>query len=159
MLTVTKDQVTKIQSHDNPILRDLMKFLGARQRYRTRTDIDRIYREQFAKVDYNEFLEAWKALDKSGVGSLVFGRKNNPNRFVWGVNLKDLGRAMLSTKAVTSQVVPIKRQETAVKSEPIKAAAPIEDSNFIVVQVKIPKGSLNTADLKALIELTKGLAK
>ena len=73
----------------------IFKTLGKRQRFRRHTNLDLFYKvihAEDASITEKEFLAVFKDLQTKGAGSLVFGRKDNPNRFIWNFNLKEVSK-------------------------------------------------------------------
>lgn len=149
------------------------KVLGSRRRVRQETNLTVLYRtikRMDKTINEKDFLAAFRALEAKGAGTLVIGRKGNPNRFVWDYNLKDAAKTVMKGKSLTS-LKPLqetnerlvqfkekaKRQVRIVKPEPsveLSQANTIEPTLQIVLN--LPKDA-NMTDVKALIELAKEL--
>lgn len=157
MNAVTETLVPKLQTFakSNNLSQDVFRALADRERAAARSDIDAIFRElEFKKkieLDYFKYLDVWKSLQDLGVGTLVHGRKGNPNRFVWHTNLREVGRLALGLPAEPEQLV--KKEETKVMP-PIKSQ-PKEGNTVTFV---IPS-TVSIEDIKALIQLGASLSK
>jgi hypothetical protein len=81
----------------NQVNEMIFKALGNRQRIRTQLDLTQMYRmmKRELGVGDQEFLAAFRLLEVQGAGSLIIGRRGNPNRFVWKYNLKQVAQAAL----------------------------------------------------------------
>jgi hypothetical protein len=93
-------------ANSSPAAKAVFIALGDRQRFRRRTDLNRLYltvqsNPKNSGISEDDFLEVFKDLQAIKAGSLVIGRKNNPNRFVWKYNLKELASAALNNKDLT----------------------------------------------------------
>lgn len=100
-------------SQSSPVAKEVFGVLSERQRYRRRTDLNRLYnmlKMSGSTVSPDDFLNVFKTLQAAQVGSLVIGRKNNPNRFVWNYNLKDIAKAAQNGATIQQlQPLPAKR--------------------------------------------------
>lgn len=155
---MNKEMIPQLQSYaaQNDLSKDVFKALADRERAAARSDIDAIFRELEAKknteLDYFEYLDVWKELQKLGAGILVHGRKGNPNRFVWSINLRQAGRTALGMKeeAQVEQLKPVVRRS----SGPYKPVQPKVNSITFV----IPE-TVSVDDIKALIQLGASISK
>jgi uncharacterized protein YfkK (UPF0435 family) len=131
MITVNETLIPKLQTtaKNKEFAKDVFSILASRERFRSRSDIDAIFREletlKGTQLDYFKYLDVWKDIEKMGLGTMVYGRKGNPNRFVWNANLKHVGRLALGMSARPE--APVK--ETP-KPEPVKAAPPIPPTSI-----------------------------
>lgn len=78
---------------NNPVAKLVFDVLAERQRHRQRTDLNNLFRamrRDNPDLSEREYLEVFKTLQMNGAGSLIIGRRGNPNRFIWKYNLKDL---------------------------------------------------------------------
>ncbi len=100
----------------------VLGILSERQRHRQRTDLKNLYRQSKKSdpnIDEDKFMDVFRSLAAAGAGSLIVGRRGNPNRFIWKYNLKDIAEA-----AQTSGVKPSTFQSLADKpKEEVKAVA------------------------------------
>lgn len=74
----------------------VFKALSDKQRARRATDLTNLFREVSAKdktIPEKEFLTVFKKLEEAKLGSLVIGRRNKHNRFLWNYNLKQVAQA------------------------------------------------------------------
>jgi hypothetical protein len=100
-MELNKTTTTKLSTFtkDNELAMEVFKALSARERSSARSDIDAIFRELEGslkrEIDYFKYVAVWQEMESSGLGTLVHGRKGNPNRFVWKANLKEVGRQVL----------------------------------------------------------------
>lgn len=85
-------------AQSTPVAKEVFTALSERQRPRQRTDLNRLYiqvTEKNPNMSERDFLDVFKRLQTANVGTLIIGRKNNPNRFAWNYNLKQLASAAL----------------------------------------------------------------
>jgi hypothetical protein len=85
-------EIAKKNNTASLILNDFAKW----GRFRRITNLDgyqtKLLRKG-VKIVPEEFVDTFKAMEKAGLGSLVYGRGNNPNRFIWNYSLKWVGEA------------------------------------------------------------------
>lgn len=152
METINKDTVAKLQTYAklNVLSQDVFKRLASRERAKNRSDIDAICREieadKKSQLDYNKYIEVWRQLELMGVGSLVFGRRGNPNRFVWNHNLKEIGKQALNI----TEPKPVPEVVKSVRPQPV-------DTSRTVTFVLPP--TVPMAEVNALLALAAGLVK
>lgn len=82
------------------VLKDRKRF----RRYTNLSQFNQVLLNKGYKVVEDEYFDTFKALEKAGAGSLIIGRKGNPNRFIWDYNLKDVAKAA-SGEEVKAQVI------------------------------------------------------
>lgn len=73
--------------------KSVFKYLFDRRRGRQDTNIKRVQRilkESGAEVTTNDISDVFRKLQDLGIGKIIFGRKGNPNRFIWTANLRSL---------------------------------------------------------------------
>ena len=98
----------------------VFNVLSERNRHRSRTDLKNLYRsikKMEPDIDEEQFMAVFKGLAAAGAGSLIIGRRGNPNRFIWKYNLKAIADA-----AITSGVKPSTFEKLADK--PVKVISP-----------------------------------
>lgn len=136
-------------AHSSPGAKEVFNVLERRQRSRKRTDLNRIYREiklTNTEITKKEVLVVFKKLQDAGVGSIVFGRGSNPNRFVWNYSLRDIAKTAFE-KDKKAPIAPA-------PGEPIKAKTAI--NNTIQITMQIP-ANVSIEELKAFLELGANL--
>lgn len=88
-------------ANNNKLAKYVFEVLASRERSAARSDIDAILREIEAEhkqeFDYNEYLEVWRSIESSGAGRMIYGRRGNPNRFIWDTHLKTLGKSAVTS--------------------------------------------------------------
>ncbi len=80
----------KAISTENQSSKSVFKYLFERRRGRQDTNIKRVQRllkESGEPVNSNEISDVFRKLQELGIGKIVFGRRGNPNRFMWTANL------------------------------------------------------------------------
>lgn len=153
MEMINKSLIPELQTivNSTDLGKEVFTVLSTRERSAARSDIDAIFRELEAKskkeLNYFKYLEVWKLLEEKQVGTLVYGRKGNPNRFVWRTNFRHVGRLGLGLQ-------PEVWVETKKDKEP-KIEAPKAPSTITFV---IPD-SVSKEDIMALLNLGAQLAK
>lgn len=101
--------------------------LASRERIRHESDITRM-RSQLVrngeKIVDTDFMQFFKDLEKSGVGSIVYGRRGKPTKFAWYYSLKAISKCMLEgtdvqvtkvNSALVDQSKTILRKDEGVK--------------------------------------------
>lgn len=155
------------------------KVLGARQRVRQQTDLTQLYkdiRRMDKTVDEKDFLNTFKDLESKGVGSLIIGRRGNPNRFIWKYNLKDVATRLNKNKSIDDlkpleetnhrlvQFVGKPKKVSVVKPKELKRAITRQPKTVMVAKpslqivINIPEGTPQT-EVQAYIDLAKDLGK
>lgn len=151
----------------------IFKVFGKRQRFRRHTNLDLFFKviaQEDPSITEREFLEVFKTLQNQGAGSLVIGRKDNPTRFVWNYNLKEVanvarrGRGLqgLDPLPKRSKYIPTllnsDKPKLVSQPEPIKAAAVPKSAGGVNITIQFPEGT-RPEDMKALLELAASLNK
>ncbi len=154
------------------------KVLGSRQRIRQQTDLTVLYR-QIKRLDRNvnekDFLATFRKLEADGAGSLVIGRRGNPNRFIWKYNLKDVATLANKNKPLSGlkpleetnhrlvQFTKPTRKVAVVKPKQLKRAIKrqtevLAAKPMLQIVINIPEGT-NKQDVQAYIDLAKDLGQ
>lgn len=92
VMTVDLEKLKAI-STENQSSKSVFKYLFDRRRGRQDTNIKRVQRilkESGADVNASDISEVFKKLQDLGIGKIVFGRRGNPNRFLWTANLRSI---------------------------------------------------------------------
>lgn len=150
----------------------ILKVLSSRKRSRRRTDLNRLFLAVQAtnkNISETSFLEFFKTLQDKNVGSLIIGRKNNPNRFAWKYSLKDFA----SGELVPLKPKLVKTRRKAKRGRPVGsrnlARKAIEDiispdsfeamqsDKVISVQINLNIPNTKASEVQALIQLAKSL--
>lgn len=88
----------------SPTGRAVFKALSERARFRRTTDLRRLFYYVQDKIDSSitedGFLAVFQELQKLGTGKLIIGRRNNPNRFRWNFNLKEVASAAFENRSL-----------------------------------------------------------
>jgi hypothetical protein len=166
----------------------VFKALSEKQRARRATDLTHLYRavsKMDKTVQEKEFLKVFRQLEDADIGSLIIGRRNNHNRFVWNYNLKQVAQAAngkMSTKEL-APAVPEKKAKTVrkvtkrrkpsmfkarsqsvskVETAPIVEDAHVTKSSSVAGPTKIQltlelAPEVSAKDIQALIELVNSL--
>lgn len=105
--------------------------LALRERARDYSDIRRTKArlvKEGEKIIANDYMQFWKDLQDAGVGSIVYGRKNNPDRFEWHFSLKQVAKAALDgtdEKLEPIKTIPVAKSKPKVIRRPAKHTAPV----------------------------------
>lgn len=137
-------------AHSSPSAKEVFNVLERRQRSRKRTDLNRIYREiklTNTEISKKEVLIVFKKLQDAGVGSIVFGRGSNPNRFVWNYSLRDIAKAAFEKDKKAIAPAP---------SQPAQQTKVATTNNTIQITMQIP-ANVSIEELKAFLELGANL--
>lgn len=111
----------KSVAHSNPTASAVFLELSQRERGRHIINLDLLETKLIAqgvKIDSGEFLTTFKQLEETGAGRLVYGRRGNPNCFIWNYDLKDVARIGLGSQNVQPRVVAIKPSRSTGKRKP-----------------------------------------
>lgn len=157
----------------------IFKVLSDKQRARRATDLTHAFKAA-TKIDSTiperEFLSVFKEMQAAKLGSLVIGRRNNHNRFVWKYNLKDVAEAAkgktVQMKTI-DEILPTKKPRRKTKRKvnftvTPKVAAAVVSAPQRAAKTSTSKGpriQLNLElspdvpfkDIQALLELAKSL--
>lgn len=98
----------KVINTESATAQAISNELKQRQRIHHFIDITR-FRRNLVKsgkpVAETDYMKYWKSLQNEGAGSIVYGRKGKPDRFLFNYSLKDIAAASVPS-AVTK---PVKR--------------------------------------------------
>lgn len=157
METINQTIVPELQTFakSNELGKEIFEALSTRERAAARSDIDAIFRELEAKhqkeLNYYKFLGVWKMLEEKKLGTLVFGRKGNPNRFVWRTSLREVGRVALG---LSIEMLPdAKKVSEPIKKAPQKPQEAVPNSITFVIPASVPM-----EEILALVNLGTQLA-
>jgi hypothetical protein len=133
--------------------RKVFSYLSTRERHRNRTDLRQLYTSVFEEGDstsYEDFIKVFQELHNAQVGVLIRGRRNDPDRFQWRYNLKDVAKAAKGEIELGE----------APKAEPVsgnnKGVVVAPGAN--VIQINLHVSGDKSAQLSALLQLAKSLA-
>jgi hypothetical protein len=171
-----------IDKNANPTVKTVFEVLSERQRSRKRTDLNNLFRQVLRgnpNADHNAFMELFKGMDSNGMGKLVKGRGRNPDRFIWGYDLRQSAEKMriggvnpatkkqldlvteakIETKTTKRPGRPVKRNIGSLKAKP-RPTAKIDyiaqpEASPVVIQLQLPN-TMSKQDIEALIKLIKG---
>ena len=161
----------------------VFEVLSERQRHRQRTDLKNLYRavkRNEPSLDEDAFMDVFKGLDKAGAGSLIIGRRGNPNRFIWKYNLKaiaeaaqaggikassfqELGNKPVETKPIVkrakrrAKAVKMKAQDRVAVTIQKPASKPMAAKQGTFLQIDL--STMSPADVAALIALVSPVVK
>lgn len=68
--------------------------------------------EKIVDEDYKQY---WQNLQDLGVGSVIYGRRGNPDRFQWHYSLKTVAKAAIEGKEAQVEALAKKKPKTAIK--------------------------------------------
>lgn len=146
----------------------VFKALSEKQRARQATDLTRLFNrvvEMDKSIGEKEFLMVFKQLAEAKVGSLIIGRRNNHNRFIWNYNLREVAQAAqgkLELKEVSEVKKSVKKKRSApaavtqLRSEPpVQLTIPSAKAK-IQVHLELDP-SMRVEDVQALVDLVNSL--
>jgi hypothetical protein len=134
-------------AHSNPTAGAVFLAFSQRERGRQVINLDLIYarlESQGVKLNHTDYFATFKRLEELEIGNLVYGRKGNPNRFVWFFDLKDiakigLGSSGIEPKTVTNKPKTVKMVESKEVVGTKNAEKPAKESTKMrYVDVRIP---------------------
>lgn len=161
----------------NQLEKTVFEMLADRQRINNKTNLDQFFvylRNRVPNASDSDLMSVFKSLEELGYGSIVYGRGNNPTRFLWNYNLSDVARKELGedveirpftkrapikkkkvfTRKIAKKIKPIKFSK---KQETAKPTAQV-DSTIPVVSINLQLGKdISPKDIQALIELANSL--
>lgn len=124
----------------NPTAEVVATSLALRERLRHFSDIRRTKMDLIKngeKIVDNDYKKFWKDLESLGVGSIVYGRKGNPDRFEWHYNLKSVASAVIEGKDLELSRIDFK---SAKKPEmirtPIKLVKPSVTERNVYIMLR-----------------------
>lgn len=140
---------------NNPVAKLVFDVLAERQRHRQRTDLNNLFRamrRDNPDLSEKEYLEVFKTLQANGAGSLIIGRRGNPNRFIWKYNLKDLAEKVQinGLNPVTIKHLEMIKPESKAGETTIKRAKRPSFKTKRTIEVK-PKVEKKTRKKRALV--------
>lgn len=111
-----------------------MLSLSQRERLRHFSDISRLKTkllregEKIVDEDYKKF---WEELQAAGVGSIIYGRKGKPDRWVWYYSLRSIAKVVIEGSNDQIEKIEVKKRPKAVVGKspirkPSKQAKPIK---------------------------------
>lgn len=114
--------------------------LALRERLRHFSDIRRTKMdlikngEKIVDTDYKNF---WKNLESLGIGSIIYGRKGNADRFEWHYNLKSVASAAMEGKDLElNKISPKSSELTNLKKAPINLLKPLTKEKNVYVLLR-----------------------
>lgn len=138
------------------------KSLAARKRMRHFTDINRTetqLKRAGNPVVHPDFIKYWKDLQAAGAGSIVYGRKGNPDRFMWKYDLKTVSHIALtqSSKETPQALEPVKKigRPKGSKNKKMVATATGKSKRPKRGRPKGSKNKLRRAELRAVYKALK----
>lgn len=123
----------------------VFKYLAGRERAAWTLNLSRMYTDVTAdgsNLSRETFNKVFEDLQKAGAGTIVHGRRGNPNRFVWNYNFREAATQTLSSIKAIKKPEVVSKSDTAAKGSTI-------------IQMTLPPG-MSLKDIQALIELAKG---
>lgn len=108
--------------------------LGSRQRYRKYTNLDQfkhLLMSKGVKVVDSDYWKTLKEMEKAGLGTIIIGRRGNPDRFIWNYNLKSVAQAAKdpATQLQSIENTPVKRKASLKKTAKHKRGRPLGSKN------------------------------
>jgi len=86
-----------------------MTALAMRERFRRFSNIEKMkynLLNRGEKIVDDDYRQVWKDLEEAGIGSIIYGRNGNPDKFMWYYDLKKVASAALQNKNEESQKLP-----------------------------------------------------
>lgn len=108
----------------------VMMSLADRKRFRSVTDIGHMKNllvRSGEKVVLEDYMKTWKELEAAGVGSIIYGRNGQSNRFKWNYSLTAVGHAAMNGKDIqvkNLRYIPVTKIVTHKLPAPKKVEAP-----------------------------------
>lgn len=103
-------------AHSNPTASAVFLALSQRERNRRIVNIDLMKSHLEASgvaIDPKAYFDVFKRLDELQVGSLVYGRKGNPNTFEWAYALTSVTEVALGGKDIEIKALAEKSKPAA----------------------------------------------
>lgn len=174
--------MTQIDTKKNPETKLVFDILAERQRSRAKTDIKNLFRQALQRtpkqeLNYDAFLDVFRDLQASGAGSLIIGRRRNPDRFAWKYSLKDLASKikingisettlkhleLIKPESVRTVQIKAKRgrkpnvrvSKPQAKKEVVMASNAVTEASPTVIQIQL--SDMSQADRIALFKFLTG---
>jgi hypothetical protein len=126
-MSLDQQKLTSI-AHSSHTAEVVMVSLGVRERMRPTSDLGRIKKillrsgERIVDSDYTKL---WKDLEAAGVGSIVYGRNGNPDRFHWHYSLKKVAKTALEGPQ-EEDIFPIDQPPKEENKAPVEDSKPVK---------------------------------
>lgn len=115
-MTTLNGSALKEIAHANPTAEAITLALAVRKRFRHVSNLRGMKNsllKRNEKVVDEDYMRYWKQLEEAGVGSVVHGRKGNPDRFEWNFNLKTVAEAAI--QGTNNEVAPFETKKLVAK--------------------------------------------
>lgn len=130
--------------------------LADRKRFRTVTDIGHMKNlliRSGEKIVHEDYMKTWKELESLGIGSIVYGRHGQSNRFKWNYSLSAVGKAAISghdleAKKLTQSPILLAPKKRGRKPKQAPSPAPKVEENQTNNVVYVPLRSDFTFEAK-----------
>lgn len=130
----------------------VFKYLAKRERATWNLNLGRMYSEVTAdgtSISREEFNKVFMALEKSGAGSVIHGRRGGADRFAWNYSFREAAKQTLQSLEAAN------RPKTSANISADSKMADIHTTP-VVIQFSLPPNT-SQKDIQALIELAKSL--
>lgn len=95
-------------AHSNATAGAIFLAFSQRERGRHVINLDLVYARLEAegvRLVHTDYFATFKRLEELQIGQLVYGRKGNPNCFIWHYDLKDVAKIGLGNKGIEPKAV------------------------------------------------------
>lgn len=149
VVSLSKEEVKKV-AHLNPTAEGMFLDWNERRRFRKYTNVELHFKtldKKGVKYDKKEYFDTLKKLSELGVGTLRYGRKGNPDVFIWNYSLKDIAKIGIENK----DIEPIKlEEERKVRKRMFSKSIDIKNvDNGAYIEIKIPREFLSQFKIDA----------
>lgn len=150
-------------ANENEVSKVIFKALTEKQRAVRTTSLTNLYRsihQANPSVAEKDFLAVFKHLEQARAGKLIFGRKNNHNRFEWNYNLKDVANMGIGKGGAPKPAPKSKRMKrmkpAQINTKPLVANSSTNLGPRFQFDIQLSP-SVSAADIQALVELVQSL--
>lgn len=146
----------------------VLKTLTERQRVNKKTNLTHLFqslKRDNEVLNRDEFYSFFKDLQDRGLGVMIKGRRDNPDRFIWNYNLKEVAQKVLGVSDKITPHIPVKKKlgrpfgsKNKMKALPVPTVTnPVKKAKS--VSFKLIVDPSNVKDVEALLQLVNEISK
>ncbi len=146
----------KSLAHSNPTASAIFLSLSQRERPRRIVNITLLkqhLKQQKVNVSDRDFYLTFKALQKLEIGDLIFGRKGNPDVFVWYYDLRDVANIGIGMDVSQPKVMRVEDKEEPTPH--VDAEKAVAEQNQ--TSIKVIAADNNCITISIPLEILKNL--
>lgn len=152
-------EIIKLVATETPTAKIVFNSLARRQRFRYETNLNKMKNlllNRGEKIVEAEYRTLFRKLQDYGVGSIIYGRGSNPNKFKWNYNLRELAKAATGKelKAEDIREIGVTHRVTRRKPLTIKKPVPMVRSKDVNLTFTV---NISSEDIQAVLNFIKGV--